>query len=135
MTTSIHLLTYSHDHTPPAPSPPPQALPPYEKVVVGTTKFGMRSTQVSPEFEAITHSWSQQLLAGVAPCSPSYFHFVSHRGSPVLLGVRVGQMHTEHFAAKFLQQYAPGETPAGGGGMLGCCCSIFCWVVCYKETV
>jgi hypothetical protein len=85
-----------------------QALPPYEKVVVGTTKFGMRSTQVSPEFEAITHSWSQQLLGGVAPCSPSYFHFVSHRGSPVLLGVRVGQMHTEHFAAKFLQQYAPG---------------------------
>jgi hypothetical protein len=38
-----------------------------------------------------------------------YFHYVSCAGSPVLLGVRLGQLSSEHFAAMFLQRHAPGD--------------------------
>lgn len=113
----------------------------YEKVSIGTSKFGFRSTQVHPAsrrracvclamrfgrdgdaccscmllvqvgsaFEATALAWTHELSKMLAPCGPGYFHYVSHRGQPVLLGLRLGQLSTEHFAMLFLQRHAPGK--------------------------
>lgn len=64
--------------------------------------------QVSPQFESTTHDWTHKLATMMQSKGPGYFHYVSRGGSPILLGVRIGQLNTEHFTALFLQRYAPG---------------------------
>lgn len=136
----------------------------YEKVCVGTVKFGMRSTQVSEkfamkctslqntpwctpgmsllcrghcwhpfpvwakhlvrrlselsqlllaqvssDFNTTIQSWTSSITSLLAPAGPGYFHYCSVQGRPVLLGMRLGQLSAEHFAAEFLQQHAPGR--------------------------
>lgn len=76
--------------------------------------------QVSSAFEATALAWTRELCNMLAPCGPGYFHYVSHRGQPVLLGLRLGQLSTEHFAMLFLQRHAPGKHRGGSDGRAAC---------------
>jgi hypothetical protein len=67
--------------------------------------------QVPAEFSTTIQGWTAQITGLLAPSGPGYFHYCSVQGRPVLLGVRLGQLSAEHFAALFRQQHAPGAAP------------------------
>ncbi|KAF6263038.1 hypothetical protein COO60DRAFT_1672706 [Scenedesmus sp. NREL 46B-D3] len=94
----------------------------YEKVCVGTVKFGMRSTQIPDDFSSTIQAWTSQITGLLAPAGPGYFHYCSVQGRPVLLGVRLGQLSAEHFAALFRQQHAPG-------------CAFYCWTTALPHSL
>lgn len=67
------------------------------------------ATQVPDHLAAVTQTWTSQITSLIGPQGPGYFHYASVGNSPVLLGMRVGQLSTEHLAAMFMKQHAPGK--------------------------
>jgi hypothetical protein len=69
-------------------------------------------TQVPNDFSSTIQAWTSKINSLLAPAGPGYFHYCSVQGQPVLLGMRLGQLSAEHFAAMFMQQHAPGKPAA-----------------------
>jgi hypothetical protein len=69
---------------------------------------GVRVAQPSEAFDGAAAASTSALLTALAPQGPGHFHFVSVGGTPMLLGMRLGQLGVEHLAAVFLRRHAPG---------------------------
>ena len=96
-----------------------------DKIVVGSTVYGLRSSTASPEFQAKISEWTQQLVDAMGPHGMSSFGFLPVRGQPVLTDTHAGSLTTEHFTrvTRARLPHCPPPSPRsrnarGGGGCL-----------------